>query len=83
MNADVRSALRSWVLARNPELPPAELTDRTPLISRRLVTSLQVVELLLFIEELRAGPVDPRSLAAGAFADVDTIARTFFPARQP
>ncbi|BFU44882.1 hypothetical protein [Krasilnikovia sp. MM14-A1004] len=79
MNADVRGRLRDWVAARNPDLDPAALTDRTPLISTRLVTSLHVVELLLLIEELRAAPVDPRSLAPGAFADIDTIVRSFFP----
>ncbi|GAB1692051.1 hypothetical protein [Krasilnikovia sp. M28-CT-15] len=77
-SADVRAALREWVAARNPDLDPATLTDQTPLISTRLVTSLHVVELLLLIEELRSAPVDPRSLAPGAFADIDTIVRAFF-----
>ena len=67
MSTDVRSALRAWVADRNPGLDPGTLTDQTPLISTRLVTSLHVVELLLLIEELRAAPVDPRSLAPGAF----------------
>lgn len=80
MSTGARAALRSWVLARNPQLDPAEFTDHTPLVSGRLVTSLQVVELLLFIEELRTAAVDPRSLVPGAFADVDTITRAFFPA---
>ncbi|RZU54521.1 hypothetical protein EV385_6472 [Krasilnikovia cinnamomea] len=78
MSAEVRTALREWVAVRNPDLDPATLTDQTPLISTRLVTSLHVVELLLLIEELRAAPVDPRSLAPGAFTDIDTIVRAFF-----
>ncbi|GAB1640685.1 hypothetical protein [Krasilnikovia sp. MM14-A1259] len=75
---DIRAALREWVVARNPGLDPETLTEHTPLISSRLVTSLHIVELLLFIEELRAAPVDPRSLAPGAFADIGTIAQAFF-----
>jgi hypothetical protein len=74
---DRRAALRGWVLDRNRELDPATLRDDTPLISTRLVTSLQVIDLLLFIESLRERPVNPGSLCAGAFRDIDTIHRTF------
>ena len=80
---DSRAALRRWVLERNPGLDPAALHDDTPLISSRLVTSLQVVDLLLFIESLRRRPVDPGSLCAGAFRDIDTIHRTFLAAVTP
>jgi hypothetical protein len=76
----VRLALRQWVLNRNPQVDPAQLTDHTPLVSSRLVTSLQVTDLLLFIESLRERPVEVESLAAGAFSDLETIHRTFFPA---
>jgi hypothetical protein len=78
----VRQALREWVLERNSALDPAELREDTPLLSRRLVTSLQVTDLLLFIESLRRRPVGIESLTPGAFRDIDTIARTFFTTEQ-
>ncbi len=72
-----RAAVRRWVLERNPDLPADGLRDDTPLLRDRLVTSVQVLDLLLLVESLRDAPIDPVDLIAGSFADVDTIARTF------
>jgi len=72
-----RAVLRAWVLARNPELPAERLRDDTPLLRDRLVTSLQVLDLLLLVESLRDAPLDAADLTAGAFIDIDTIVRTF------
>lgn len=74
-----RAALRDWVLRRNPGLDPAALSDRTPLIEARYLTSLQVAELLLFLERLRGEPVDVGSLRPGVFRDIDSICAAFLP----
>ena len=76
--ADVREALRSWIAERNPDLPAGEPSDETPLIERRYLTSLQVADLLLFIEQLRQEPIDPASLRPGAFRNIDAIHSAFF-----
>jgi hypothetical protein len=52
--------------------------DGTPLISSRLITSLQVLDLVLFIEELQGAPIDARMLRPQAFRDIDAICATFF-----
>jgi hypothetical protein len=75
---DVRDALRAWIRARNPDVPAGEPADATRLIERRYLTSLQVADLLLFIEELRQAPVDPTSLKPGVFASIDDIYAAFF-----
>jgi hypothetical protein len=74
---DDREAVRKWVLERNQDLDPTVLRDDTPLIENRLVTSLQVIDLLLLIETLRRRPVNPQCLRAGAFRDIETICRVF------
>ena len=76
---DMRDALRAWVAERNPDVAPAEIADDTPLIEARYLTSLQIGELLVYIEELRRAPVDPASLKPGVFRSLDTICATFFP----
>jgi len=76
--AGIRRALRDWVKARIPGPVVDTFDDRTPLIASRLITSLQVTDLLLFIEELRAASIDPSSLRPGVFGDIDTIYATFF-----
>jgi len=76
--SDVREALRAWVRDHNPDVPAGEPADGTRLIECRYLTSLQVADLLLFIEELRQAPVDPASLKPGVFASIDDICAAFF-----
>ena len=75
---DVKAALRSWVRERNPDLSPGDLDDHTPLIESRYLTSMEVTDLLLFIEETRRAPVDPASLRPGVFRTVESIYQAFF-----
>lgn len=73
----VRQALRQWVQSRAAGDAGA-LDDQTPLIASRLITSLEVTDLLLYIEELRAASIEVSSLRPGVFRDIDTIYATFF-----
>jgi hypothetical protein len=75
---DARDVLRAWIRERNPDVPPGEPADGTRIIERRYLTSLQVADLLLYIEELRQAPVDPTRLKPGVFASIDAIAAAFF-----
>ncbi|MGH9222263.1 MAG: hypothetical protein ACRD2W_00315, partial [Acidimicrobiales bacterium] len=72
-----RAALRRWVADHNDGLSSDDLDDRTPLIEARYLTSLQVAELLLFLEELSGRPVDVAALRPGVFRDIATICETF------
>ncbi len=78
--ASVRQALRQWVESRAEAAATGSVDDQTPLIASRLLTSLQVTDLLLYIEELRARSIDASSLRPGVFRDIDTIYATFFDA---
>lgn len=75
--AELRDALRAWVREHSPAPVGDDFSDTTPLISSGHLTSLQVTDLLLFVEELRRAPLDPASLRPGVFRDVDTIYATF------
>lgn len=75
---EARRAVREWILAATPDADPAGLTDTTPIIEERYLTSLQITDLILFIEDLRGVTVDVEELTPGTFRDIDTICRTFF-----
>ena len=74
---DARTALRHWVAACNDGLAPDDIADDTPLVEARYLTSLQVAELLLFLEELSGRPLDIATLRPGVFRDIRTICATF------
>ncbi len=75
--AAAREALRGWVRERSAAAVPDDFDDHTPLIASGLVTSLQITDLLLVVEEMRSAPLDPASLRPGVFRDIDTIYATF------
>ena len=76
-SAQSRAALFEWVLRKGRGLSPDELTGTTPLLQARHIRSLQIPELILFLEKLRDRPVDVLQLRAGDFADIDTICGRF------
>lgn len=76
--ADIRQSLREWVLKKNDTLNAADLTDDLPIIERRIITSLQTMDLILFIEELSGAGIDVEAIKPGAFRNIDTICKNFF-----
>jgi hypothetical protein len=74
---EVRQALRAWVRRYSTVEVPETFDDHTPLITTRYLTSLQVADLLLYVEELRGESLDVGSLRPGVFRDIDTLYATF------
>ena len=75
---DIRVSLREWVLMHSTNATNTPLTDSTPLIRQRWLNSLQVMDLLLFIETLREQPLDAGMLKRGSFDSIDAIVEHFF-----
>jgi hypothetical protein len=73
-----RVRLHEWVVAKNGRIAPAELTDDTPILARRVVTSLQIMDLIFFIERLRGLPLDVRRIKPGSFRSINAIMESFF-----
>lgn len=73
-----REALRGWLVEKNGRIGAEQLSDDCPLLEQRVIGSLQIMDLLLFIEELRGRPVTVDELTPAAFASIDAICRRFF-----
>jgi acyl carrier protein len=76
--ADVRGALRQWIAAASKKVEPAQIADDTAIIEQRLITSIQVMDLILFIEKLSGRRLELEDLKAGSFRDINSLYRTFF-----
>jgi acyl carrier protein len=77
----IREALREWILERRPDVTPDAIDDHTPLIEARYLESVDVPELLLFVEQLSGTRIEIEALTPAAFRDIDAIQTTFF--REP
>jgi acyl carrier protein len=73
----LREALREWIVKTSGRIVPETLRDDTPILEQRILTSLHVLELVLFLEQVTGRPIDVHRLQPGAFRDVETICRTF------
>ena len=75
---EVRAALRDWVVRTNGQVSPADIRDDTAILERRIVKSLDLMDLILFLEELRGLPIDVEALKPGVFRSIDAIWTNFF-----
>lgn len=76
---ELRQQLRDWIYDRAKD-KPARLEDSTPILDDGILSSLDVVEFVLFIENLRGAEVDVDALQPDSFRDVDSIWKAFFQA---
>lgn len=75
--SEIRDQLRNWIFRRAKEKPD-ELTDETPVLASGLLSSLDVVELILFVEQLRGDEVSLETLEPESIRNVNSIYQTFF-----
>lgn len=76
--SNIRDALRQWIATTSGNTAAESLSDDTPLFRSGILKSIQVSDLILYIEELADRAVDVEQLKPGAFSDIDTIYRIFF-----
>lgn len=75
---ETRTALREWIVKANGKIRQEDLHEDTPILEQRIVTSLQIMDLILFLEQLRAKPIDVENLKPGVFRTLNDIHRNFF-----
>jgi len=77
----VKNRLRAWIAGKNGKVSPGQIADTTPIVEQRILSSLHVAELLMFMSELRGQSIDIENLRPGGFRDLNTIYATFFAGR--
>lgn len=75
---EIKNEIFNFVLKVNKKITRSDLDGQTPLLEKRVINSLQVMELLLLIEKLTGKPIDVRSIKPGVFTNVDKILESFF-----
>jgi len=76
-NADARKALREWIRSKAPSVDETTFTDQTKIIEEGLITSVDVLELFLLIEELGEIEIDATELEPIMLESIDRICQTF------
>ena len=74
--AEVRSELKNWIRERAGT--DEELNNDTPILATGLLSSLDVTELILFIESLKGEEVDLDAIEPEVLENIDTLYQAFF-----
>lgn len=76
---EVKGKLRAWIINKSKQqVEDHELTDETPIIESGLLSSLDVVEFVLYIESLMGDEIDLEDLEPEVFTSISTMYATFF-----
>jgi acyl carrier protein len=75
---EIIDRLRAWIADKDGRICATDITDETPIVEQRILSSLQVVNLLLYIEQMRGAPIDIESLQPRSFRSLATIYLQFF-----
>lgn len=76
--ATIRKNLRRWILDHAKVSVAGELADDTPILEQGILSSLDIVEFVLYIESLRGEEVDTDAIEPEVFTNVDTLWESFF-----
>jgi acyl carrier protein len=74
---EVKNALRDWI-SRKGKIKAEGISDQTAIVEQRIISSVQLMELILFIEDLSGKSIDVKKLKKGMLRDIDTIYGNFF-----
>ena len=72
--------VRSCLAAIKPDIDLDAVSDDTPLLKERVITSFDVLDLILHLERVSGHSINRAQLVPGSFRDIDTIARVFLSA---
>jgi acyl carrier protein len=75
---EVRARLRDWIAKHAKKALTSEFDDETPVLELGILSSLDIVEFVLFIESLRGDEVDPDRIEPEAFTNVNSLYSAFF-----
>jgi hypothetical protein len=76
-HSDAITQVRACLAAIKPDTDVAAVAVDTPLLAERVITSFDVLDLLLHLEETSGRPINRAQLVPGSFRDIATIARVF------
>ncbi len=69
--------VRSCLAAIKPDIDLDAVGDDTPLLEERVITSFDVLDLILHLEQVSGKSINLTQLVPGSFRDIETIARVF------
>jgi acyl carrier protein len=78
MSVNIKEELRQWIAKKNPMVEIETILDDTKVLEQKLISSLQVMELIVFLGKLNGAPVNIQKIGPGTFSSIESIYQHFF-----
>lgn len=75
---EIIEQLRGWILERASASPDRLTDNEMPILDEGLLSSLDIVEFILFIESIRGEEVDIENIEPEVFTNLRTLHEAFF-----
>ena len=76
--AEALDRMRAFLVKKNPKVAPEAIGETTDLIASRILSSLQLIELILFIERETGRAILVEDLDPKRIRTLDAIWRSFY-----
>jgi acyl carrier protein len=75
---EIRAKLRDWIAKHSKAPGKANFSDDTKILEEGILSSLDIVEFVLFIESLRGEDIDTDDIEPAVFTSINTLYTAFF-----
>jgi acyl carrier protein len=75
---EIRAKLRDWIVKHSKATGKASFSDETKILEEGILSSLDIVEFVLFIESLRGEDIDTDDIEPQVFTSINTLYTAFF-----
>jgi len=75
---EVRAKLRGWILKHAKTAPRSAFNDDMLILEEGILSSLDIVEFVLYIESLRGDEIDVDDIDPQVFTSINTLYAAFF-----
>lgn len=75
---ETKQAIREWVSKKSKDCAIESIKDDTLILEKRIITSVQIMDLILYLENITGLPVNIDQVQPGVFSSIDSIYTAFF-----
>jgi acyl carrier protein len=75
---EIKQILREWIAQKSKGCDIASILDDTLILEKRIITSVQIMDLILYLENLTSNPVNIDQVQPGVFSCINSIYTAFF-----
>jgi len=75
---EIKQVLKEWIAKKSKDCDIESILDDTLILEKRIITSVQIMDLILYLESLTSKPVNINQVQPGIFSSIDSIYTAFF-----